>query len=233
MPNLLVSLYKMKTRPIGILGGTFDPIHLGHIHLATTVYKLCDLQKVLLIPCYQSPLKPSPIASAKDRWHMVKLASKSIKYLKAINYEIKQATPSYTVKTLEYLHRKNSTTPLALIMGIDAFNQFDQWHKWQKILNLAHLIIVNRLGCNNITKKKMLAILSPRQIFTPKDLPKKLAGFIYFIDIKPLPISAIAIRKLIKQKKDIRNLVMPQIWQYINKNRLYSYKINTKKTIKR
>jgi len=211
----------MITSPIGILGGTFDPIHLGHIHLATTIYKLCDLQKVFLIPCYQSPLRIPPITSTKDRLNMIDLAIKNLPFLTVDSYEIKHPIISYTIKTLRYLHKKNSSIPLALIMGIDAFNRFDEWHKWQEILSFAHLLVVNRPNYKQITNRKITSILAERQIFDPKELQKKMAGLVYQVDINPLPISATEIRALIKQRKDASHLVTSEVWQYISKNRLY------------
>lgn len=215
-------LRRMNNKPIGILSGTFDPIHLGHTHLATTIYKLCDLQKVLLIPCHQSPLKKLPNASDKNRFNMIQLATKNLPYLNTDNHEITHPTVSYTIKTLEYLRKKNATTPLALIMGTDVFNRFDEWHKWQEILDWTHLIVVNRPHHENITNNKIIELLSQRQIFTPQELQKKIAGLIYRTNIEPLPISATKIRALIKQKKDASNLVGQEVWQYISKNKLYN-----------
>jgi len=212
----------MNKLPVGILGGTFDPIHLGHIHLATTIYKSCNLQKILLIPCYQSPLRTPPIASAQDRFNMVQLAIKNLPHLDVDNYEIKHHTISYTNDTLEYLRQKNPSTPLALIMGIDAFNKFDEWHKWQRILELAHLIIANRHNHWQTTNEKIIKILAERQVFTPKQLQEKPAGLIYCIDINPLPIAATEIRTLIKQQKDASLLLAKDVWQYINDNKLYT-----------
>lgn len=211
----------MMNFPIGILGGTFDPIHLGHLHLATTIHKQCSLQKIYLIPCYQSPLRISPIAPAKDRLNMVELAAKNLPFLAVDSFEIKRATPSYTIKTLEYLCQKYSATPLALIIGIDAFNRFDEWLESQKILDLAHLVIANRPDHKQITNKKVIAILKAREIFNQQELQNKMAGLIYQVTINPLPISATEIRTLIKNRKDVSHLVTPEVKQYIDEHKLY------------
>ena len=152
------------SRLIGIFGGTFDPIHLGHIHFANTIYKLCDLQKILLVPCNKSPLRTQPIASAQDRFNMLKLACQNFPHMSVEDYEILRPETSYTVNTLKHLKQKYSSSPLALIMGIDAFNSFDKWHKWEEILELSHLIIADRPGFKQDTSEKITKILEEKQI---------------------------------------------------------------------
>ena len=212
----------MQTLPIGVLGGTFDPIHLGHIHLATTALKLCNLQKILLIPCHQSPIRNQPIASAEDRLHMVKLAINDPIHLFADEREIKRPGLSYTIETLKSLRQEYPNIALALIMGSDAFNKFDEWHEWQKILDIVHLIIVNRPGSWQIINPNALELLKKHQITDIQQLQKQIAGLIYLTDIKPLPITATQVRALIKEHKSASHLVAPDVWQYIYKKQLYT-----------
>ena len=211
----------MQTLPIGILGGTFDPIHLGHTHLASVMQKLCHLQKILLIPCSQSPLRNQPVASAEDRFNMVKLAITDPVHFFADDHETKRTGLSYTIETLRSLRQENSTTPLALIMAIDAFDKLDEWHEWQSILEVAHLLIANRTGAQ-LTNPKVMALLNKYQITDTEQLQKQTAGLIYLADINPLPISATQIRTLIKKNKDASYLVAPGVWQYICKKHLYT-----------
>ncbi len=212
----------MLTSPIGIFGGTFDPIHLGHIHLVKVIYETCHLQKILLVPCYQSPFKNTPTTAAHDRLNMIKLAIKSLPFLEIDDYEVKRPVISYTIQTLEYLRQKNSSTPLAFIIGTDAFNRFDEWQRWQEILEFTHLIVVNHPKVTTISNKNALALVANRQTLQPEELQKKIAGLIYVADIKPLPVSATEIRNLIKERQDTSNLVTPEVWQYINKHKLYT-----------
>lgn len=212
---------RMQTLPIGILGGTFDPIHLGHIHLATIMQELCHLQKILFIPCFQSPLRSSPIANPEDRLNMVKLALDNSKHFFADDREIKATSTSYTIKTLKSLRKENHNTPLALIMGIDAFNRFDEWHEWQNILEFTHLLIANRPG-SQLTNEKAVKLTHKHQIIDIEQLQKQTAGLIYLADINPLPIAATQIRSLIKEHKDASHLVAPSVWQYIRKKHLYT-----------
>jgi nicotinate-nucleotide adenylyltransferase len=212
----------MQTLPIGILGGTFDPIHLGHIHLATTIKKLCCLQKILLVPCFQSPLRNPPIASAVDRINMVKLAINDHTCLFADDCEIKLASLSYAVETIRSLRLEYVNIPLTLIMSIDAFNRFDEWHEWQSILEVAHLIISNRPGFWQVINPKTMELLHKYQTTDKEQLQKQLARLIYLANIAPLPISATQIRALIKERKDASHLVTSGVWQYICKKHLYT-----------
>lgn len=211
----------MNNKPIGILSGTFDPIHLGHIHLATSIYESCDLQKIFLIPCQQSPLRPPPIASGQDRLNMIKLATKNLPFLDLDDYEILSPSISYTTNTLEYFRQKYPATPLALIIGTDAFNTFDQWYKWEKILDLAHMIVANRPNYQRVSNEPLKTIVAKKQVFSPAQLQKKPFGLIYFADIKPLPIAATEVRTLIKQQKNVAKLIAPEVLKYIKEKKLY------------
>lgn len=215
----------MTSPLLGIFIGTFDPIHLGHLHLANSMSKLCGLQKILFVPCYNSPLRTPPIASAKDRFHMAQLALKNLPQFAACNYETRQSTISYTINTLKYL-RKKYMMPLALIMGIDAFNKFHKWYQWQTILSLTHLLVSNRPTHLITSNKKIKKILATSQITTPQELQKKTAGLIYLADIEPLPIAATNIRAIIKQQQDASNMLTKEVWHYIKNNNLY---LGTKK----
>ncbi|EKE01349.1 MAG: hypothetical protein ACD_21C00156G0016 [uncultured bacterium] len=211
----------MQIQPIGIFGGTFDPIHFGHIHLANKMLQLCNLQKIILIPCSQSPLRNQPIASTEDRLNMAMLAIEGMAHFFTDNREIKRAGISYAIETLKSLRQENKNTPLALIMATDVFNRFDEWHEWQKILDFTHLLIAKRPEVGQITNTHALELLRKHQTTDTQELQKKISGLIYLANINPLPITATEIRALIKQQKDASHLVAPDVWQYICKNHLY------------
>lgn len=208
--------------PIGIFSGTFDPIHLGHTHLASTIQQLCSLQRILFIPCLQSPLRNQPIASAQDRFEMVKLATNSINHFFADDREIKRAGLSYTIETLKSLRKEHINTPLVLIMGNDVFNRFDEWHNWQNILDFVHLLITNRQNPWKITNKNALELLYKYQTTDIQQLQKQIAGLIYSIDIEPLPIAATKVRDLLREHKNIEHLVDHRVREYIYKKQLYT-----------
>lgn len=214
---------------IGIFGGTFDPIHLGHLHLANTVQKEANLQCIKIIPCYQSPLRQLPIASAKDRATMIKLAIGKYPHLQLDERELSNLSPSYAVNTIESIRSEIGTqTSLCFIMGDDAFAQFNKWHNWQKILKLTHLIVTTREKTFNadsyfLYSKKILDILYDHQVPLAWDLTTKPSGYIWLIDIKPLDISATTIRALVKNGKyqATQKLLPDKVWEYIKEHGLY------------
>src|SRR5579863_7641527 len=117
-------------QPIGILGGTFDPIHFGHLRTALELYQALDLAEVRLIPCYQPVHRKLPVATPEQRFAMVKLAIEPEKALRVDDGEIIRKGPSYTIDTLKIIHEKLPLTPICLIMGIDALLSFASWHRW-------------------------------------------------------------------------------------------------------
>jgi nicotinate-nucleotide adenylyltransferase len=187
-------------KPLGILGGTFDPIHLGHIHLANEVYKQLNLQEIRFIPCYQSPFKKRPIATDEQRLTMLKLALKNHPEFIIDNRELQRRKISYTIDTVKSLRQEFANTPLYLIMSADAFSKFNLWRDWQEISQLANLAVANRPG----SKKLLLNVL--------------------FINIDPLPISATKIRALISESKDASSLLPKSVWKFINQNKIYQRK---------
>lgn len=207
---------------IGILGGTYDPIHRGHIHLANEMYQRLHLKEVRLIPCYQPVHRNQPAASPEDRLAMVKLAVSGNPGLQADDCEIRRRGPSYMVDTLLSLRQEvGENTSLCLIMATDAFAEFDQWHRWQEIPEFAHLVIANRSDHAPHFNAALRQLLAHRQIHDPQLLQQTSSGCIYLLDIPPLEISATEVRDLIAQGKSAKNLLAPEVMQYIQDKKLY------------
>lgn len=212
----------MDYQPIGILGGTFDPIHLGHVHLANQVWRNCRLAKVIFIPCNQSPLRIKPIANNVERLAMLQLALAEFPQFNIDDYEIKSSQLSYTLHTLQKLRLEYPKTPLCLIMGIDAFAKFDSWYHWQEIINFVHIIVADRPNSPSIENQPILELINVHAIQSPSALQTKPQGYIYFTKINPLPISATQIRALIQKNNDASSLLHPRVWQYIREHNIYS-----------
>ena len=205
-------------QPLGIFGGTFDPVHLGHLHIALMAQKHLNLAKVKLIPCYQSPARLAPIASPTDRANMIKLAIASYHLLSLDERELMRPQVSYTIETLKSLRHEFPATPLVLIIGSDAFATLTSWHAWRKILDYAHLAVVNR---PKTPLSDIGGFLSQYQTLDFLDFHQYLNGRILVIDLAALEISSSQIRKLLREKKDITSLVTKEVAEYIKQHNLY------------
>jgi len=133
-------------KPIGIFGGTFDPIHYGHLRAALELQQILDLAEVRFIPCQTPVHKQTVFASAEHRLAMLKLATKGINNFVVDPREVYRDTPSYMIETLQSLKQDFPDTPLLLIMGNDAFSQLPTWQEWQSLLDYCHILVVLRPG---------------------------------------------------------------------------------------
>lgn len=211
----------MQSKPIGILGGTFDPIHLGHVHLAKEIYRHLPLQEIRFLPCNQPVHRNQPRANAADRLAMIKLAIANQPGLTIDNREIQRGGKSYMFDTLTSIRNEIGNTPLCLIMATDAFAGFTAWHRWQEIPNLAHLIIANRPEQPPINDAQLLELLKKHQISDAKLLEQNSAGSILLLNIEELPISATEIREQLATGKQTKQLLAPAVWNYIQQHHLY------------
>jgi nicotinate-nucleotide adenylyltransferase len=210
---------------IGLFGGTFDPIHLGHVHLANKVLEKTTLEKINIVPCYHSPFREQPIASANARLEMAKLAFEGNANFFIDDQEIQRQGISYTVDTIKHTRKtlNDKNQPIALIIGIDAFSKFTYWHMWETILTLAHLIVVKRKEVMQKLSKEAKSLLKEREIKHPQNLATSLCGNILVLDIQSLPISATMIRELLRTNKfkEAEKLLPKKVWQYILEKKIY------------
>ena len=190
---------------IAILGGTFDPPHLGHLILADTVLKELNYDKVLFIPSKIPPHKNiSGEVSNEDRLNMLKLSIEDDKRFSFDDYELKSEGISYSIKTLNYLYQNyNIEGKIALIIGADLIKNFHKWKEPEKISELANIVAVNReendnLDKENIEKYNIKIIIAPR-----------------------IDISSTLIRERIKKNKAFRYFLNNKVYDYIISNKLY------------
>lgn len=196
---------------IGILGGTFNPIHNGHLLIAEHVLKKYHLSRVDFIPCFQPPHRDQPIASPQDRLEMVKLAIKNHSEFSVNDIEIKREGVSYTINTLQSLHQQFPENNYYFIIGADAFAKLDTWHEWEKIIALVNIVVINR------DKKEIKA---PQKI-TDYIEKNNLKNHIHFCEITPIEISATQIRKDIAAGKEKIDGLPKLVREYILKNNVY------------
>lgn len=209
-------------QPIGILGGTFDPIHFGHLRTAIELFQALDLAEVRLIPCYQPVHRKLPIATPDQRLTMVNLAIDSEQSLRADDYEVKRQGPSYTIDTLKYINQTLPDTPLCLIMGIDALLGFPSWHRWEEILQLAHLVVAHRPQYHLPQTGIVADLLKKRLKHSPIALHEFLSGNILLHPVTALDISATDIRKQIAMGRNPRFLLPDNVYKYIQEHGVYS-----------
>jgi len=209
----------------GILGGTFDPIHYGHLELAREVADAAHLNGVDLVPAGDPPHRGAPAASARQRLAMVELALAGYPGLRVDAREIYRPGRSYTVVTLAELRRERPDEALALILGADAFLELPTWHRWRDLFSLAHIIVVARPGTafDGALPPALAPEWQQRLAPAPIALAAAFAGAIVKIAITPRPISASAIRAALARGDltAVRGLLPPPVLAYIERNRLY------------
>lgn len=212
----------MKTpNIIGILGGTFDPIHYGHLKIAEQIIEKLPLCEIRFLPNQIPAHRALPHASLSDRIKMIELAIKENPNFKLDLTEANRPGPSYMVDTLKILQEENPSASLALILGADVFSHFNTWHRYAEILNYAHLIIVNRPHLLEAKESWLKDLFDKHLISDFHDLIKKPAGFIYECKISPIPFSSTTLREKIAKGKPIENELPSAILDYIHSHDLY------------
>lgn len=217
----------MTLSPVGILGGTFDPIHNGHLRLAQEALEQCRLSEVRFIPAGTPPHRGAPHAGPAQRFEMVRLALQGNPVFVPDAREISRAGASYTVDTLASLRTEmGPDQPLCLLMGGDALLQLHTWHEWKNLFTLAHIIVVQRAGrplgnamgdANPALRAEYQARLAP----SPQVLHDRPAGTILALEMPLLEISATGIRRCSAEGKNIHYLLPDAVADYIESHRLY------------
>ena len=214
----------MSIAPIGILGGTFDPIHNGHLRLAIEAFEQCSLSEVHFIPCGTPPHRAAPHAGAANRLRMVQFAVHSNPAFLADQREIYRTDACYTVDTLtEFRAELGSQQPLCLLLGSDAFARLDTWHQWRDLFTLAHIVVMQRPGqpLGNVLAKAnpdLLEEYTARLAPSPKALRESASGNIVVLNIPALEISSTDIRKRCVEGKNIISLVPDAVALFIHHN---------------
>ena len=211
--------------PVAILGGTFDPVHNGHLGLANDVRRALALPEVRLVPAGDPPHRVGPAASGRDRLAMLRLAVADRPGLVVDPREVMRPGKSFTVLTLEELRQESPTRPLLLLAGADAFVGFPTWHRWKDLFSLAHIVVVARPGVVLEPSGELGREWKLRLVDKPDLLFSRPAGSIYVQAIDPVPISATEIRAQLAQGAAAREAVVqslpPAVLRYIDQHRLY------------
>lgn len=200
-----------ERRCIGVLGGTFDPIHYGHLRTALELRERLQLDHVRFIPCNDPPTEKVPLLSADMRLRTVEAAIESEPDFVADSREIDRGGVSYSSDTLRSMRAEYRDTPLALIMGMDAFRDLPNWHNWRSLIEFAHLIVAHRPGWNVPHDGLPGELISGHGTDSVSDLHTEIAGRIYVAEVTQLEISSTALRTSISEGVDPKYLVPPAV----------------------
>ncbi len=208
---------------IGIYGGTFDPIHYGHLRPALDVYQALPFSEIRFIPCGEPPHREAPHANRQQRLAMLRLALANQSVFRVDERELRRKGPSFMVDTLKELRAECGQQPLCLIIGFDAFLGLERWHQWQAIPELAHLVVTHRPGWNKseIESRAALSQLVKLRQMSAEAMAQHPAGGITFVPVTQLDISSTRIRELVAAGKDARYLLPDNVYELIKQEKLY------------
>jgi len=217
----------MSSKAIGILGGTFDPIHFGHLRLAEEMLELANLRQIRFIPTGIPPHRNAPQVSAQHRSAMVRLAITEQPAFVLDEREVERTVPCYTVDTLRELRAElGAAQPLCLLMGGDAFLQLHTWHEWEQLFGLAHIVVGYRPGFT--LEERIHSATAELQrhyqqrLCAANALSQQPCGGITELAIPKLEISATDIRRRVAEGRTIRYLLPSAVADYIHQHQLYT-----------
>ena len=207
---------------IGVFGGTFDPIHFGHLRPALDVVQSLGLAELRLLPLKVAVHRPQPLASASLRLQMTRLAVNGQPGFVVDDRELTRNGPSYTVDTLASLREEvGADSPLCLLIGGDAFAGFLDWHRPRAILGLAHLVVMQRPGAPTVRDQALRDEIGRRRVDDPGALRQAPAGRIYFQTVTQLDISSTRIRRMFAAGRSPRFLLPDAVLELLEREQCY------------
>ena len=208
--------------PIGIFGGTFDPIHFGHLRTAFELMQVLKLEELRFVPAGDPPHRGVPLAAAGLRLEMVRAAISGQPGFAVDDREVRRDGPSYTVTTLAELRAEFPRQPICLVVGMDAFLGMDRWYQWREILRLAHVAVAHRPGWRAPTEGTLGQLLAQRGTSRVADLVDEHAGRVFVHPVTQLEISSTDLRDIIVNGRDPRYLVPDAVCEIIRRTGCYS-----------
>lgn len=208
-------------RAIGIFGGTFDPVHFGHLRAAAEAAEQLPLSEFRMLPAGTPPHRSRTHASGEHRLAMLRLAISEYSDLEVDDREVRREGYSYMVDTLAEIRDEEGDSPIVLIVGQDAVNQFDSWHEWRRIFDLAHLVVMRRPGSGHTYSGELFEVLQPRMTADLSALNSTSQGSVVTLEVTQLEISSTGIRELIAAGRSPRFLLPEAVIRYIDGHGLY------------
>ncbi|MDF2181712.1 nicotinate-nucleotide adenylyltransferase [Neptuniibacter sp. CAU 1671] len=209
-------------QPYVFMGGTFDPVHNGHLRTALELQQWLQVARVHLIPSGAPVHRDSPGCTADERLAMLQLATDDEPALTVDAREVESDKASYTLFTLESLRAElGADTPIVMIMGMDAYQTLPSWYEWRAFIDYCHILVVARPGYRPDPSPELAELTEKHLATTPEQLWQTAAGSIVFHELTPLGISATQVRDLIATGASPRYLLPDPVWHYIQSHHLY------------
>ncbi|MFQ5642109.1 MAG: nicotinate-nucleotide adenylyltransferase [Thiogranum sp.] len=207
---------------ICILGGTFDPVHFGHLRPALEVQQALGIARVHLLPCRLPPHRPAPLAGAEQRLELLRLAVADEPALAIDERELHRDGPSYMVDTLEALRAERGDGPVCLALGMDALLGLERWHRWQDIPALCHMVVMQRPGSPWPQQGALAEWLNRARVTDTGVLHKQAAGCVIGVPVTQLAVSSTQIRALLAAGKSPRYLLPDAVLNRIQQEKWYA-----------
>ena len=207
---------------VALFGGTFNPVHFGHLRIATELAEQLQVESIRMMPCAFPPHREEPEVSGQQRLEMLQLAIGQHAVLQADDIELQRPAPSYTVDTLRLMREQVGTQiPLFLCIGMDALNGLDGWHEWQRIEDYCHIVVSSRPGFSEPQSGPLAEWINQRRCDNLAALKQSAHGGIYFCELTMLAISSTSIRKKVSDGENIGFLTPDAVVDYIRQQHLY------------
>lgn len=210
--------------PVGVFGGTFNPVHHGHLRSALELVEHLGLDHLRLMPCAVPPHREAPSCAAMHRAAMVELAVASAPQLRCDTRELVREGVSYTFDSLLELREElGEARSLVMVMGCDAVLNITTWHRWQELLDVAHIVVIARPGWHFPDEGPVAQWLAANRVASTAVLQDQPAGRILIEELRPLAISSTEVREMLAAGKSARYLLPEPVLDYIQTNHLYQH----------
>ena len=207
--------------PLALFGGTFDPVHYGHLRCAEEARQKLNLDQLYLLPAGTPPHRSAPLATAKQRLEMLQLAQTEFPHLAIDDREVRRDGASYMVDTLKSFRQELPQRPLLLLLGQDAANDLHSWFEWEQLFELSHIVILTRPGVKTKYRQNLAKQMQRRLISDVQKLHLSEAGMVLHLGVASIEISATTIKSIMRLGRSPRSMMPETVWDYINENRLY------------
>lgn len=209
------------TLKIGIFGGTFDPIHLGHVHAAKTVQSELGLDQMNLVPSFIPVHRDKPQATSEQRLAMIEMAVEGQLQCFVDNREIERQGDSYSLLTVKEYREQYPEANLYFILGSDAMCQFNTWYHWQEILDYVNLIVLKRPGHELVLNEELTLFFSDKTADTASDISHSSHGLMYISSEAMMLFSATEVRTALSEGQVVGNMLSENVVSYIQNHQLY------------